>query len=129
MTERKPPAVSFETWVDRQIREAQERGDFDNLPSSGKPLPGAGEPHDELWWLKKKVREEEGSVLPASLQLRKDAETARARAVAARTDDEARKIIEEINVRIADALRKPLSGPPLTLMPFDVDAVLRERSS
>jgi hypothetical protein len=125
MAERKPPGVTFESWVDRQIREAQERGDFENLPSAGKPF--AHEPHDENWWLKKKVREEEGTALPASLQLRKEAAEARAAAVAAPSDDQARRIVEEINARILDAIRKPLSGPPLNLMPFDVEKVLAER--
>jgi Domain of unknown function (DUF1992) len=128
MTQRKPPGMGFESWIDRQIREAEERGEFDGLPSAGKPLPGAGEPLEEDWWLRRKVREEEGSAgLPPSLVLRKQAETAKTRALAARTDDEARAIIEEMNARILDALRKPLSGPPLNLMPFDVEQVVRER--
>jgi hypothetical protein len=128
MTQRKPHGMDFESWIDRQIREAQERGEFDDLPSAGKPLPGAGEPLEEDWWLKKKVREEEGTAgLPPSLVLRKQAETAKARALAARTDDEARAIIEEMNAQILDALRKPLSGPPLNLMPFDVEKLVRER--
>ena len=128
MTQRKPPGMDFESWIDRQIREAQERGEFDDLPSAGKPLPGAGEALDEDWWIKRKVREEEGTAgLPPSLVLRKQAETARARALAATTDEEARSIIEQMNAEILDALRKPLSGPPLNLMPFDVDALLRER--
>jgi len=128
VTQRKPPGMGFESWIDRQIREAEERGEFDDLTGAGKPLPGAGEPLEEDWWLKKKVREEEGSAgLPPSLVLRKQAETARARALAAGTDDEARAIIEEMNAKILDALRKPLSGPPLNLMPFDVEKLLRER--
>jgi len=128
VTQRKPPGMGFESWIDRQIREAQERGEFDDLPSAGKPLPGAGEALDEDWWIKRKVREEEGTAgLPPSLVLRKQAETARARALAATTDEEARSIIEQMNAEILDALRKPLSGPPLNLMPFDVDALLRER--
>ncbi|MGW4211991.1 DnaJ family domain-containing protein [Lentzea sp. NPDC004789] len=128
MTQRKPPGMGFESWIDRQIREAQERGEFDDLPSAGKPLPGAGEPLEEDWWLKRKVREEEGSAgLPPSLVLRRQAETARARALAAGTDEEARAIIEEMNAKILDALRKPLSGPPLNLMPFDVEKLVRER--
>ncbi|MCG8924916.1 DUF1992 domain-containing protein [Lentzea sp. CC55] len=128
MTQRKPHGTDFETWVDRQIREAQERGEFENLPSAGKPLPGAGEALEEDWWIRRKVREEEGTTgLPPSLVLRKRAETARARALAARTDDEARAIIGEVNAEILEALRKPLSGPPLALMPFDVDELLRER--
>lgn len=28
----------WESWIDQQIREAQARGDFDNLPGKGKPL-------------------------------------------------------------------------------------------
>jgi hypothetical protein len=38
MTERKPPGMSFESWVDKQIREATERGEFDGLPGAGKPI-------------------------------------------------------------------------------------------
>ena len=30
--------VQYESWIDRQIREAIERGAFDDLPSAGKPL-------------------------------------------------------------------------------------------
>lgn len=128
MTQRKPPGMGFESWIDRQIREAQERGEFDDLPSAGKPLPGAGEALEEDWWIRRKVREEEGTTgLPPSLVLRKRAETARARALAAATDEEARSIIERMNAEILDALRKPLSGPPLNLMPFDVGELLRER--
>ncbi|GAA3641597.1 DUF1992 domain-containing protein [Lentzea roselyniae] len=128
MTQRKPHGMDFESWIDRQIREAQERGEFDGLPSAGKPLPGAGEPLEEDWWIRKKVREEEGTTgLPSSLVLRREAETAKARALAAETDTEARAIIEAMNAKVLDALRKPLSGPPLNLMPFDADAVVRER--
>ena len=39
MTERKPPGMSFTSWIDQQINEATERGLFDNLPGAGKPLP------------------------------------------------------------------------------------------
>ncbi len=44
MTERKPPGVSFETWIDKQIREAADRGEFDNLPGAGKPIPDLDKP-------------------------------------------------------------------------------------
>ncbi|MEU7004110.1 DUF1992 domain-containing protein [Nonomuraea sp. NPDC046570] len=116
MTDRKPPGVGFETWIDRQIRETTERGQFDNLPGAGKPIPGAGRPYDEMWWIKQKLREEELSFpLPGTLALRKKAEEARARAVEARTEAEAREIVEDINDEIRDGHRKLLSGPPLTL--------------
>ncbi len=39
MTQRKPEGMPFETWVEHQIRTAAERGDLDDLPLSGRPLP------------------------------------------------------------------------------------------
>jgi hypothetical protein len=29
-----------------------EAGEFDDLPGAGKPLPGAGVPDDDLWWVR-----------------------------------------------------------------------------
>ncbi|MBB5960204.1 hypothetical protein FHS29_006827 [Saccharothrix tamanrassetensis] len=126
MTERKPAGTSFESWIDRQIREAQDRGEFDNLPGAGEPLSGLSGAHDELWWVKEKIRREEGTVLPPTLQLRKDAAAAREAAGRARTEQEVRRIIGEINENIVDAIRKPRSGPPLNLMPFDVEDVVAQ---
>lgn len=37
---RRIPFTHYESWIDRQIRQAQERGDFDNLPGHGRPLAG-----------------------------------------------------------------------------------------
>jgi hypothetical protein len=126
MTERKPPGISFESWVDRQIREAAERGAFDDLPGAGKPLPDLNEPYDENWWLRQKMSREEVSVLPPTLALRKDAEEALADAGRARSEGEVRRIVEEINERIREAIRRPIEGPPLNLAPLDVDRVVRE---
>ncbi len=124
MTERKPLGVSFESWIDRQIREATERGEFDNLPGAGKPIPGQGKPHDEMWWIKQKMRAENLSFpLPGTLALRKEAEEARAEALGARTEAGARRIIEEMNAKIRDSYRKPLSGPPVVQPLIDVDEV------
>lgn len=50
------PGESFETHIDRVIREAVERGEFDDLPGEGKPVPGAGTKDDEGWWLRKWVK-------------------------------------------------------------------------
>src|SRR6476660_4058855 len=69
MTERKPAGVSFESWIDAQIRVAKENGAFDNLPGAGKPLPDSDQPFDPDWWVKQLVKREqiEGvDVLPAS---------------------------------------------------------------
>ena len=29
-----------------------ERGEFDDLPGAGKPIPGAGRPHEPDWWVR-----------------------------------------------------------------------------
>ncbi len=50
------PGEPFESHVDRLLREAMERGDFDDLPGKGKPIPGAGTKDDEYWWLRKWVK-------------------------------------------------------------------------
>jgi hypothetical protein len=126
VTERKPAGVGFETWIDRQIREAQDRGEFENLPGAGKPLTGLHAPHDELWWVKEKLRREEGTALPPTLLLRKQAAAAREAAGRASSEAEVRSILADINARIDDAIRKPMSGPPLNLMPFDVEHVVAE---
>src|SRR3954453_14212993 len=39
MTERKPQGMSFETWVEQQIRQASDEGAFEGLALTGKPLP------------------------------------------------------------------------------------------
>ena len=56
MTERKPPGVSWESWFEEQIRQAQEAGAFENLPGAGKPLPDLEAAYDPDWWVKKLVR-------------------------------------------------------------------------
>lgn len=42
----------FESHVDRLIREAEARGEFDDLPGAGEPIPGAGSVDDPLWWIR-----------------------------------------------------------------------------
>jgi hypothetical protein len=124
MTERKPPGIGFQTWVERQIREAMERGEFDHLPGAGKPIPDLDKPHDELWWVKQKLRREHLSYLPPTLALRKEAEDALAAALQARSERQVRRILTAINRKIAEGNRTAASGPPLNLTPYDVDRVV-----
>ncbi|MFF9478778.1 DUF1992 domain-containing protein [Streptomyces sp. NPDC014733] len=126
MTERKPPGVDFESWIDRQIREAQERGDFAGLPGVGKPLAGLDKPYDELWWVKEKMAREDLSYLPPSLALRKEAEEAARAAADAPSEAALRRILTAVNEKIRAALRAPLEGPPLGIAPFDIEARARQ---
>ncbi|MFF3955987.1 DUF1992 domain-containing protein [Streptomyces sp. NPDC001890] len=126
MTERKPAGVSFESWVDKQIRESEQRGDISQLPGFGKPLDAIKAPYDENWWIKQKLQREGVSVLPPALALRKQAEDVAESVAEARTEAEVRRMLSEVNERIAAAVRRPPPGPPLNLKPFDIDAVVDE---
>jgi hypothetical protein len=119
--------MSVETWVDKQIREAQERGEFDNLPGAGKPIPGCGRPDDEFWWLKQYLaREKLTMALPTSLQIRKEAEDILNRVARERRESEVRRIVDELNDRIRREIRTPTAGPPLRLGPLDAEEIVVE---
>jgi hypothetical protein len=121
MTERKPPGMSWETWIDRQIREGMERGEFDGLPGHGKPIGGLDRPRDELWWVRDKLRREDVSYLPPTLALRKEVEAVRAGIPDAPDEDAVRRVVADLNARIAAANARATSGPPSTLVTLDVE--------
>lgn len=125
MPPRKPAHESWESFVDRQIREAQERGEFDDLAGAGKPLKDLHRPHDELWWVRKKLKEENFSFLPPALQIRKDVETAREQISRAETEPQVRAIVTAINERIRTVNRTTVVGPPSTVTPLDEEEVVR----
>jgi hypothetical protein len=108
-------------WVDLQIQQAMQRGEFDNLPGAGKPIEGLGATHDPDWWLKKLVEREKISVLPAALQLRKDDAELDAKLDRHTAEAEVRRELEEFNARVMRARYTPVDGPPLVTMPRDVD--------
>ena len=124
MTERKPPGVDWQTWIDRQIEKGQARGEFDGLAGHGKPIAGIERPRDELWWVRDKLRREGVEYLPPALAIRKEAAEAERRAMESSTEAQARRVIEEINDKIRHLNRTTVTGPPTTLMPFDVDEVV-----
>jgi hypothetical protein len=126
MTERKPPGLGWESWIDKQIREATERGEFEDLPGAGKPIPDLDKPFDEMWWVKGKLRSEGLTYLPPSLALRKEAHDALEAALQAKSEAEARQIIENINEQIREANRKGVAGPPIMLRPLDVQRIVQE---
>lgn len=126
MTEKKPPKVSWESWIERKIREAMDRGEFDNLPGSGQPLADLARPYDELWWLRKKLREEKLSIEPPALELRRQLDETGARIAAARSESEVRRLVAAINERIVYVNSHTTFGPPSDLVPLDVERVVAE---
>jgi hypothetical protein len=115
----------YESAIDRQIREARERGEFDNLPGAGKPLPGYGQPDDENWWLRDWIRRENiTGVLPATLALRREIEDLAPTVAAKKTETAVRRYVADLNERVERANRGHLDGPPVTLSTVDVDEVV-----
>jgi hypothetical protein len=124
VTERKPSGFHWESWVDRQIREAQERGEFDNLPGAGKPIPGIDRPYDEMWWVKQKLASEGVSFLPPALALRKEVDNALERVMHEGSEGSVRAVLDELNARIKQVNRTTISGPPTSLWPVDVERMV-----
>ena len=116
---------AYESWIDKQIREAQERGDFDDLPGTGKPIPNRNELYDENWWLKQWIeREQITGMVPTSLKIRKDAEELMQTLSRVSDETAVRRIVASLNERIDRARRSQVDGPPVFLEPFDIDEVV-----
>ncbi len=126
MTERKPLGVTWETWIDRQVRVGMERGDFDALPGHGQPIADLDQPRDELWWVKRKLAREGVSFLPPTLAVRKELDEALEAIAVAPSEAEVRRIVEEINSKIRAVNSRATSGPPSNLMCLDAERVVEE---
>ena len=123
----------FEGWVDKQMREAQERGEFDDLPGAGKPLPSLGDPNDADWWVKGYIKRENldiSGALPTPLALRKEASGFPGSLVDVRTEAQVREILEDFNRRVKLDRLRPTVGdlPPLLARTVDVDEVAAQWS-
>ncbi|MBB5786851.1 DUF1992 domain-containing protein [Jiangella mangrovi] len=127
MAERKPPGMGYETWVDKQIREAEARGEFDDLPLAGKPLPPR-RPGDEYTWIREKLAREGEStdaLLPTPLRLRKEIHRLPETLRDIRTEQAVRDVVRELNEQVMQWLRAP-SGPQIPVAPVDADTVVAE---
>ncbi len=127
MTERKPPGMSFETWVDHQITQAQARGEFEGLAGAGKPLPRRSAEESAYEWVLEKARKENLDVfgmLPPSLGLRKEREDLPRRAAALPSEAAVRALAEDFNDRVRLFWRRPQEGPVVAVGLADVEALV-----
>ncbi|MGN9811650.1 DUF1992 domain-containing protein [Micromonospora sp. BQ11] len=118
---------SWEATVEAQIRSAQERGEFDNLPGMGKPIPGRNLPYDESWWIKSFLEREAlptDLLLPTPLLLRRRAEQVPDEARDLPTEEAVRAYVAVLNREILAWLRNP-SGPRVVVRPVNADEVVR----
>jgi hypothetical protein len=127
-----PERPRWESPVEKAIREAQERGEFDDLPGAGRPLQlGDPEgPDDPLWWVRKFAERERldlSLALPPPLQLRKEAATYPEALADLRTEAAVRQVLEDFNARVRrERLRPPDRGMPQILAPtVDVEAMVQ----
>ena len=122
----------YESSIDKQLREAAERGEFDNLEGLGRPLPDHGREYDDDWWVKDWLRREGATagVIPPTLALRREVEDLPEIVDRLRTEAEVRERVAELNVRLGKARVGLMDGPALVLPPLDADLVVtgwRER--
>ncbi|WP_050949942.1 DnaJ family domain-containing protein [Gordonia effusa] len=109
--------------ADMHIRKAIERGDFDDLPGSGKPLD-LSDADDPDWWLKRFMKREGIVFLPPSIQLRKDDAALDQQLDQLPNEKAVRHEIEQFNERVRHARLQLPSGPPLITMPRDIEATV-----
>jgi hypothetical protein len=116
----------FQSVVDAQIRAAEERGAFDNLPGAGKPIPGLMDPDDHMWWLRGLIDREKlptEAMLPPSLALRREVEKLPGTVRSLRTEKAVREHVGDLNHRIRRWIQIPV-GPQVVLREVDVDEVV-----
>jgi hypothetical protein len=126
MTERKPPELSFRTWIDQQIEEAQQRGEFDDLPGTGKPLALGDDRDDGQSWIREYVKREGVSpevFLPEPLKLRKESERLAEAVTGLPSEQAVRDAVGALNQRITQWRRIPV-GPPIVVRLVDEEAML-----
>jgi hypothetical protein len=117
MTERKPQGMSFTSWIDQQILDAEKRGVFENLPGAGKPLdlkPESDADYGQAWVRDYARREgvQPEEFLPTPLRLRREAELLAEAVAEMRSEREVRETVADLNRRIVDWRRIPV-GPPV----------------
>lgn len=110
MSPRKPPGMSFESWVERQISQAQARGDFDRLPGAGKPLPWRSPDETVYDWVVAKARKENldlFGMLPPGLALRRERDLLPERVAELTSEQQVRALAEDYDARVRDFWRQP----------------------
>jgi hypothetical protein len=127
MTKRRPPDMSTQDWVEAQIKQAQNAGEFENLPGAGKPLKLADK-HDPDWWVKDFIRREDietEALLPPAMLLRKEKQQVHDKVRGMRRESEVREYLADLNKRIRISIRDT-TGPVVPTGPVNEDAVIAQ---
>ncbi|MDO5697935.1 MAG: DUF1992 domain-containing protein [Dermatophilus congolensis] len=111
------------SWIEKQIREALERGEFDNLPGAGKPL-GLADSADPDWWVKAKMAKENletSDLVPPVIALRREAQSYPAALVEFAREEDVREVLLDYNQRVVADIRSPKFGPTIPVVAPRVD--------
>ena len=129
MTQRKPQGMTFETWVEQQIRRAHDEGAFDGLSLAGKPLPRRDREKSSYEWALEWARREEGDVgamLPTGLALRKEREELPALLARQTSEDAVRALVVAHVERVDQYYRRPVEGVWVPVGMPDVEEMVAE---
>ncbi len=105
---------NVETWVDQAIKQAERRGDFDDLPGAGKPLRHLEKEQDPDWWVKGLIEREQldlSAAMPSALALRREREQLPTSLLGVSDEAEVRARLEDFNERVLADRRRPHFGP------------------
>lgn len=100
--------MPWESWVERRLREARDRGAFEDLAGLGKPLEIRD--HDAMTWVRDKARQEGlpiTALLPPSLAVAKEVEDLPFKLARERSEAQVRALLTDLNRRIDGATRTP----------------------
>ncbi|MET0813201.1 MAG: DUF1992 domain-containing protein [Microbacterium sp.] len=123
---RVPTPRETAAYVETAIQQAIRRGDFDDLPGAGKPIPHLSAGHDPDWWIRRKIERENLTGLgPPALRLRVEDAELHATVDALTRESDVREALEDFNRRVIEARRQLLGGPPVVTPTRDVDAELQ----
>ena len=117
--------MDAESLAEKAIREAIERGEFDDLPGAGKPL-NLSHSGDPEWWLKNQVEREGDVPLGGAVSLRREADGFPESLADMPHEQAVRAVLEDFNARVTADWRRPQvgKGSPVVARKVDVDAMV-----
>ena len=124
MAERKPPGVSWHSWIEQAIDAARQDGEFDDLPGKGKPLEGLNAAYDPDWWAKQLIQREKLSLLPPALAIRSRVHQEIPRILKLRREEDVRIALGKLNDEIARVNRTVFEGPATAIGKIDAETFL-----
>lgn len=120
----KPAPIPWYALADYRIRQAQLDGKFDRIEGFGRPFAWDNAPDDEDWWIRQKLRDENLAIVHPLLAVRRRIEQVRAEVLRLGFESDVRDRINALNNEIREALTSPHPGPPVAVLPLEIEEEL-----